>query len=48
MKFIIEKGLLIYDLNDAIKFFRAQHDFGELRNIRLENELIVDVSVENY
>lgn len=36
MKFTIEKGLSIYDLNDAIKFFMAQHDFGELRKVTID------------
>ena len=48
MKFTIEKGLSIYDLNDAIKFFMAQHDFGELRNVTLENDIVVNVFAENY
>lgn len=48
MKFTIEKGLSIYDLNDAIKFFMAQHEFGELRNVTLENDIVVNVFAENY
>lgn len=48
MKFTIERGLSIYDLNDAIKFFMAQHDFGELRNVTLENDIVVNIFAENY
>ena len=42
MKFTIESVLSIYELNEAIKFFMAQHDFGEFRNVTLENNLVVN------
>ncbi|MBQ7358479.1 MAG: hypothetical protein IJW63_00065 [Lachnospiraceae bacterium] len=48
MKFTIEKGLSIYDLNDAIKFFMAQHDFGEFRKVTIENDFVVNISAEDY
>lgn len=48
MKFTIEKGLSIYDLNDAIKFFMVQHDFGELRNVTLEDDLVINIFADNY
>lgn len=48
MKFTIERGVSIYELNEAIKFFMAQHDFGEFRNVTLESNLVVNISAENY
>lgn len=48
MKFTIEKGLSIYELNDAIRFFMNQHDFGDLSEVTLEDDLVVNVFAKKY